>query len=195
MLHFTLDTYLILQCVKQVGIKYHFKVFGMTRAGNEPRFPPDHWRTLRCSSYWKRSLLVALDYGRQLYFTYFVYKEMVDPRTLSSFISSFLFLFSLNKPLSPRIPSFSLNLIELYLVKSLILLVPPSFKFTFKTKWTPTTITQTSLFFPYLFHVFRSFPFLFFPYLSLVFRSFPSLFLLYISLDSFPPFIHFYILH
>ena len=30
-LHFTLDTYLVILSVKQVGIKYHFKVFGMTR--------------------------------------------------------------------------------------------------------------------------------------------------------------------
>ena len=30
-LNFTLDTYLILLSVKQGGIKYHFKVFGMTQ--------------------------------------------------------------------------------------------------------------------------------------------------------------------
>ena len=35
--HFTLDTYLILLSVKQGGIKYHFKVFGMTRSGIECR--------------------------------------------------------------------------------------------------------------------------------------------------------------
>ena len=29
--------------------------------------------TLQCSSYWKGSLLVALDYGRQLYFTIYIY--------------------------------------------------------------------------------------------------------------------------
>ena len=31
--------------------------------------------TPRCSSYWKGSLLVALDYGRQLYFTYYTNVE------------------------------------------------------------------------------------------------------------------------
>ena len=36
---FTLDMYLILLSVKQGGIKYYFKVFGMTRPGIEPRYP------------------------------------------------------------------------------------------------------------------------------------------------------------
>ena len=36
LLHFTLDQYLIMLSVKQVGIKYHFWVFGMTRPGIEP---------------------------------------------------------------------------------------------------------------------------------------------------------------
>ena len=39
LLQFTLDTYLILLSVKQGGIKYHLKVFGMTRPGIEPRSP------------------------------------------------------------------------------------------------------------------------------------------------------------
>ena len=39
LLHFTLDTYLIFLSVKQGGIKYHFKVFGMIRPGIEPRSP------------------------------------------------------------------------------------------------------------------------------------------------------------
>ena len=38
-LHFTLNTYLILLSVKQGGIKYHFKVFGMTLTEIEPRCP------------------------------------------------------------------------------------------------------------------------------------------------------------
>ena len=37
LLHFTLDTYLLLLIVKQGGIKYHFYVFGMTWPGIEPR--------------------------------------------------------------------------------------------------------------------------------------------------------------
>ena len=37
LLHFTLDRYLILLSVKQRGIKYYFKVFGMTRPGIKPR--------------------------------------------------------------------------------------------------------------------------------------------------------------
>ena len=37
LLHFILDPYLIMLSVKQGGIKYHFWVFGMTRAGIEPR--------------------------------------------------------------------------------------------------------------------------------------------------------------
>ena len=39
LLHFTLDTYLILLIVKQGGIKYHFKVFGMTWPRIEPKSP------------------------------------------------------------------------------------------------------------------------------------------------------------
>ena len=39
LLHFTLDSYLIMLSVKQGGIKYHFWVFGMTRPGIEPRSP------------------------------------------------------------------------------------------------------------------------------------------------------------
>ena len=46
LLHFTLDTYLILLSVKQGGIKYHFKIFGMTRPGIEPRFPGSLTNTL-----------------------------------------------------------------------------------------------------------------------------------------------------
>ena len=40
LLHFTLDTYLIMLSIKQGGIKYHFfQVFGMTWLGIEPRSP------------------------------------------------------------------------------------------------------------------------------------------------------------
>ena len=46
MLHFTLDTYLILPSVKQGGIKYHFKVFGMTWPGIKPRCPGPLLNTL-----------------------------------------------------------------------------------------------------------------------------------------------------
>ena len=34
---FALDPYLLLPSVKQGGIKYHLKIFGMTRPGIEPR--------------------------------------------------------------------------------------------------------------------------------------------------------------
>ena len=37
LLHFTLDPYLIMLCVKQGRIKYHFWIFGMTRPGIEPQ--------------------------------------------------------------------------------------------------------------------------------------------------------------
>ena len=37
---------------------------------------PSH--TSRCSSYWKGSLLVALDYGQQLYFTYLHLKKAIE---------------------------------------------------------------------------------------------------------------------
>ena len=40
LLQFTLDTHLIMLCVKHGGTKYHFlKVFGMTRPGIEPWSP------------------------------------------------------------------------------------------------------------------------------------------------------------
>ena len=39
LLHFTLDTYLIMLSVKQSGIKYHFLVLNMTRPEIEPRSP------------------------------------------------------------------------------------------------------------------------------------------------------------
>ena len=40
LLHFTLDSHLIVMSAKQGGIKYHFfLVFGITRPGIEPRSP------------------------------------------------------------------------------------------------------------------------------------------------------------
>ena len=47
LLHCTPNTYLILLCVKQEGIKYHFKVFGMTRPGIEPSSPGPLANSLR----------------------------------------------------------------------------------------------------------------------------------------------------
>ena len=47
----------------------HYKVWikGKVEQSREGVAPsPTHW----CSSYWKGSLRVTLDYGRQLYFTY-----------------------------------------------------------------------------------------------------------------------------
>ena len=37
--HFTFDPYLIMQCINQNGIKYHFWVFVITRRGIEPGSP------------------------------------------------------------------------------------------------------------------------------------------------------------
>ena len=39
LLHFTLDPYIIMLSAKQGGMKYHLKVFGMTRPGTEPGSP------------------------------------------------------------------------------------------------------------------------------------------------------------
>ena len=74
----------------------------------------------------------------------------------------FPFLLSLcqNKCLPPLIfPSFLLKLFQLWwnLRLNTIHLVPCSFEVTVKTKLTPTTITQPSLFFPYLSLVFKPF--------------------------------------
>ena len=68
-----------------------------------------------------------------------IYKvEMVDFGELS--------LTKINPPLSGRISDETIQL------------VPTSFQVIVKTKWTPTTVTQTSLFFPYLSLVFILFP-------------------------------------
>ena len=49
LLHFTLDTYLILLIIKQDSIKYHFWVFGMNRPDIEPRSPGPLANTLLIS--------------------------------------------------------------------------------------------------------------------------------------------------
>ena len=46
LLHFTLDSYVIMLSVKLGGIKYHFGVFGITRPGIEPRSPGSFANTL-----------------------------------------------------------------------------------------------------------------------------------------------------
>ena len=64
----TLRWYLILPCLTLSNIRYVSRV----KWSN-----PEKWivssSTPRCRSYWKGSLLVALDYGRQLYFTLYIY--------------------------------------------------------------------------------------------------------------------------
>ena len=66
--HFTLDTYFILLSVKQGGMKYHFKVFGMTRSGIEPRSPIPLANTVPArpmSKKKKKSTLIYLFLGKQ----------------------------------------------------------------------------------------------------------------------------------
>ena len=62
-LNMVLDTYLLNTQQYKVRIKGKVKQF-MERSSASP--------TTRSSSYWKGSLLVALDYGCQLSFTYFI---------------------------------------------------------------------------------------------------------------------------
>ena len=58
LLHFILDTYLIMLSVKQGGSKYHFlKVFGMTRLGIEPRSPGPLANTLPTGSMGRFTLI------------------------------------------------------------------------------------------------------------------------------------------
>ena len=49
--------------------QYKVRIKGKVEQPREMSNTP-HTHTPRCSSYWKRKLLVALDYGRQLYFIY-----------------------------------------------------------------------------------------------------------------------------
>ena len=59
----TLKWYLIPTCLTLSNIRYVSRVkLSNTGKGVAPS------RTPRCSSYWKESLLVALNYGRQLYY-------------------------------------------------------------------------------------------------------------------------------
>ena len=68
LLHFTLDPYLILLSVKERGIKYHFKVFGMTRPGIELRSPGSLANTLSTGIISRYALLyiqvILLDYSK-----------------------------------------------------------------------------------------------------------------------------------
>ena len=48
--------------------QYEVRIKGKVEQSRERSSAPHH--TPRCSSYWKGSLLVDLDYGRQLYFTF-----------------------------------------------------------------------------------------------------------------------------
>ena len=67
----TLKLYLIPPCLTLSNIRYAWRVkWSNTGKGVAPSPTP------RCSSYWKESLLVALDYGRQLYFTIYIYIYM-----------------------------------------------------------------------------------------------------------------------
>ena len=56
---------------------YKVRIKGKVEQSREGVAPsPTHW----CSSYWKGSLWVTLDYGRQLYFIYiyiYIYKQTV----------------------------------------------------------------------------------------------------------------------
>ena len=60
-----LKWYLIPPCLTLSNIRYVSRV-KWSNPGKGVALSP----TPRCSSYWKRSLLVALDYGRQLYFCF-----------------------------------------------------------------------------------------------------------------------------
>ena len=51
LLHFTIDMYLILLSIKQGGIKYHFKVFGMMRPAIDSRSPGTLANTLLTRQY------------------------------------------------------------------------------------------------------------------------------------------------
>ena len=99
-----------------------------------------------------------------LYYNQCLWRNRIPLNPCSPSFPLSLFFLKIYFSLPLIFPSFSLKLIQLYLVKSLM--KPDTL--TVKTKLTPTTITQTSLSFPYL---------------SLIFRLFPSL---YIFLHSLP---------
>ena len=67
LLHFTLDTYLILPSVKQGGIKNHFfKVFSMTWPGIEPRSPgPLANTTHKANEFWTSINLIKNSFTPQ----------------------------------------------------------------------------------------------------------------------------------
>ena len=64
--------YLIPPCLTLSNIRYVSKVKWSNPGKGVTPSP-----TLQCSSYWKGSLLVALDYGRQLYFSYMYIGQVV----------------------------------------------------------------------------------------------------------------------
>ena len=64
-----LKWYLISPCLTVSNIRYVSRVKWSNLGKGVALFP-----TPQCRSYWKRSLLVALDYGRQLYFFLLIYE-------------------------------------------------------------------------------------------------------------------------
>ena len=59
LLHFTLETYLIMLSVKQGGIKHSFWVFGRTQPEIEPRSPGPLANTLPLSQWWLECSLIV----------------------------------------------------------------------------------------------------------------------------------------
>ena len=78
LLHFTLDSYLIMQSVQQGSIKYHFlslwyySTWYWTQVPRPVGEHSNHYANVS-GSYQKGSLWVTLDYSRQLYFLYLPY--------------------------------------------------------------------------------------------------------------------------
>ena len=69
-----LKWYLIPPCLTLSDIRYVSRV-----KWSDPRIGVASSPTPRCSSYWKGSLLVTLDYGRQLYFLLYVKRNSPVP--------------------------------------------------------------------------------------------------------------------
>ena len=90
-----LKWYLIPPCLTLSNIRYVSKV-----KWNNPEKGIAPSPTLRCSSYWKGSLLVTLDYVRQLYFTSLNVKTVLFQAIRFSISTLFISIWLINKTLS-----------------------------------------------------------------------------------------------
>ena len=92
-----LKWYLIPPCLTLSNIRYVSKIKWSNLRKGVAASP-----TPQCSSYWKRSLLVALNYGRQLYCTLqmIIFELIHSPAPISWYNFDILFTLNFKQPIS-----------------------------------------------------------------------------------------------